>query len=175
MKIKSVYILLSVFFVAAGCSAQSKKIPDMIMLTHEGMPRAHIPTIIWFAGKTLPAIASNEEHDGFWKARYDAAPKFSLGIEEYLKLKSLLGDASKDEGAYVLELLYSDRKSEVLYFNTKKFNLLQKAIKDARIKGHEVLADWPDQRKGSIRVMLIDASAHTLVLTQGNFKGTGGK
>jgi hypothetical protein len=146
MKTKFIYTLLIAFLASIGCSAQNEKLPDTIMLSYEGLPRAHIPTIIWFAGETLPVIIIDEEHDEFWKTRYEAAPKFPLKISKYMKLELLLNGASKNKDAYVLELLYSDRKPEIRYFNAKSFSFLREAIKDALIKGYEVLADWSGEK-----------------------------
>ncbi|WP_152032675.1 hypothetical protein [Ereboglobus luteus] len=65
---RTFFIFISLFLITAGCVAQTsdKKTPDMIMLSYEGVPRAHIPTIVWFEGEILPVVAVEEEHDAFW-------------------------------------------------------------------------------------------------------------
>ena len=116
----------------------------MINLFYEGMPRAHIPAVVWFSGKSIPSVADDDEqHDEYWKIRFDSAPKFSLTQDTYDQLTTLLNDADKTRTPYVAELLYKDQRSKICYLNAKSFENLRNALKKTSIKGHEILADWP--------------------------------
>jgi hypothetical protein len=122
------------------------KLPAMIFVYHEGMPRAHLPALVWFSGKTLPHIEPDEERDdSFWRSKLYAAPKFSLEVDVYAELSSLLMKLSDErKSPYVVEFLYGSKRSVVRYVAAQDFQQVRQTIKSRNIKGHEVLADWPD-------------------------------
>jgi hypothetical protein len=79
----------------------------MIFVYHEGMPRAHLPALVWSSGKTLPHIEPDDErHDSFWRSKLYAAPKFSLEADVYAELSGLLMKLSDErKSPYVVEFL----------------------------------------------------------------------
>ena len=116
----------------------------MIILSYEGVPRAHIPAVVWFAGKSIPLVASDDkQHDEYWQSCFDSAPKFSVTQDVYDKLTALLSNAGKTRTPHVVELLYKNQQSELRYLDANSFESLRNALKAASIKGHEILADWP--------------------------------
>jgi hypothetical protein len=145
-------ILALIAMVTSACRASAptiEKLPNMIFAYHEGTPRAHLPAVAWFSGKTIPTIAPDEDsHDAFWRGKLDAAPKFSLEADVYADLSSQLMKLScVKKSPYVVEFLYESKRSVVRYVATKDFQQLRNAIRSKNIKGHEVLADWPENEK----------------------------
>lgn len=145
---KTISLVLILVTMASVCSASkptSNEKPTMILISYEGMPRAHLPAMVWFCGTTLPVIAPDEEqHDTSWQRRLDAAPKFALREDVYEDLCSMLMKSSSEKKApYVFELIYESQRSVVRYVAVKDFEQLRDAIQSKGIKGNEVLSDWP--------------------------------
>lgn len=144
---KSIYIAV-IAALALGCGAaqtSTEREPAMILFCYEGNPRAHTPAVVWFVGKTIPSpMPDAENHDTFWKGRFDAAPKFSLDQNAYDEVGMLLRESlGTEKGPYVVEFLFESKRSVVRFVDAKNFKRLREAFQASDIKGREILTDWP--------------------------------
>lgn len=150
MSLRLIVAMFAAAITAVSCVAQppSDRKATMILLCYEGMPRAHIPAAVWFEGKTVPIFTADEsQHDEYWKQRFATAPKFGLTVDAFATLKSLLGKSRTTKTAYVVEFLYETQRPEVRYLDLEDFERVRDALREAAVKGHEVLADWPTEGK----------------------------
>lgn len=149
MRINTAIALFIAVLTVSSCVAQpsAEGKAAMILLYYEGTPRAHIPAVAWYAGKVIPRFVAGAEHDAFWKQRFDAAPKFDLTAETFNQRQSLLRGSSETQSAYVVEFLYESERPEIRYLDQRNFERVRMAFREAQIKGHEILADWPTGEK----------------------------
>jgi hypothetical protein len=149
MNIRNIVALFVAALTVSSCVAQpaGEKKAVMILLSYEGTPRAHIPAAAWFAGKVIPDFVAGEDHDDFWRRRFAAAPKFALTADAFAKIESLLRGSHETKSAYVVEFLFEAERPQIRYLDLKSFERVRAAFREAQIKGHEVLVDWPTAGK----------------------------
>lgn len=143
-------LIISLFVAAlsvSGCNTHDETKAVMILLSYQGTPRAHIPSVAWFEGNAIPRVAADAEHDDFWQQRFAAAPKFALTEKAFTQVESLLSEFNESRSSYVIEYLFESKRSKVRYLDLNKFESVRAAFREAQIKGHEVLAEWPTTGK----------------------------
>jgi hypothetical protein len=131
----------------SGCNARDETKAVMILLSYEGTPRAHIPSVVWFAGNAIPRFAADAGHDDFWKQRFAVSPKFALTEEAFKRVEALLSESSESRSPYVIEFLFASERPKVGYLDLKKFESVRAAVREAQINGHEILVEWPTKGK----------------------------
>jgi hypothetical protein len=149
MNIRMIIALFIATLTVSGCNARDETKAVMILLSYEGTPRAHIPAVAWFAGKAIPRFAADSDHDNFWKQQYSATPKFALMTDTFTQVESLLNESSETESAYVIEFLFESERPKIRYLDLKDFVRVRAAFRELKIKGHEILAEWPTTGKWS--------------------------
>lgn len=115
----------------------------MVLFSYEGMPRAHLPAVAWFAGGAIPRYVAGTGHDGFWVRRFADVPKFALTAEAFAQVESILNNSSEAPSAYMIEFLFKSERPKIRYLDLKNFERVRSVFREAQIKGHEILADWP--------------------------------
>ncbi len=143
MKIRMIVALFIAALTVSGCNARDETKAVMILLTYEGIPRAHIPAVAWFPGNVIPRFASDAQ-DNY---RFAAVPKFALTAEVFTQVNVLLGESSEAQSAYVIEFLFESESPKIRYLDPKNFERVRAVFCEAQIKGHEVLAGWPTAGK----------------------------
>ncbi len=143
MNVRTIVALSVVSLMLSGCNALNETRSVGILFQYEGMPRAHLPAVAWFSGSVIPRFAEGANHDNLWALRYAGVPKFALTDEVFKQVESMLNESSEAPSAYRIEFLFESERPKIRYLDLKSFERVRLAFREAQIRGHEILADWP--------------------------------
>ena len=143
MKVRIFFVafVLAITYSKSWCEEISGR---LVYLQFVGMPRKHLPALIWMDKSFSPNWKLTEVfRDSFDVLTFNNAPKFSISIDDISALLCLLnGFHLSNDGQYQILIFDNGGLLNTIRLNQDEIQTIANFAEQNGIKGYQILMRW---------------------------------